>query len=432
MQNNSNHVQVNLNLNVRGIPQSATIRINELSEELKNQGKVVHKFGLGQSPFPVPEPVVEALRLNAYQKDYLPTKGLKALRESVSEYFYRKQGVAYTWEDVLIGPGSKELMFLLQLVYYGDLIIPTPSWVSYAPQAHIIGRHVGWIPTRKENCWRLTPDQLDKYCKDDPERPRILILNYPSNPSGCSFNKKELEALASVAKKYKIILLSDEIYGELDHEGNHISISRFYPEGTIVSSGLSKWCGAGGWRLGIFIFPDSMRWLLNAMTAVASETFTSTSAPIQFAAVRAFKGGIEIERYLSQSRRILKVIGMEIYRKLSKAGVTLPVPTGGFYLFADFSKFKKQLLKKEIYTSQQFCTKLLEDTGVAILPGTVFGRPEEEYTARIAYVDFDGANALAHAEFIPMDKNLNEKFLQDCCGRIIEATDKIILWLNNL
>lgn len=432
MAKNNNHVKVNLNLNVRGIPQSATIRINDLSEELKKQGKTVYKLGLGQSPFPVPETVVEALRLNAYQKDYLPTKGLKALREAVADYYYRTQRVNYNWEDVLIGPGSKELMFLLQLVYYGDLVIPTPSWVSYAPQAHIIGRHVRWLPTKRENCWRLTADQLENLCREDPERPRIVILNYPSNPSGCSLYKDELIELADVARKYKVILLSDEIYGELDHNGDHISISRYYPEGTILSSGLSKWCGAGGWRLGVFLFPDSMRWLQDAMAAVASETFTSTSAPIQYAAVRAFKGGIEIERYLAHSRRILHVIGKYIYGKLKKAGVYLPEPKGGFYLFVDFSKYSKKLNAKGITTSVQFCSKLLEDTGVAILPGVAFGRSEDEFTARLAYVDFDGAHALSKAELIPLDKELSSKFLTDTCGKMIEATDKITKWLKNL
>ena len=429
LMSNNNHVQVNLNLNVRGIPQSATIRINDLSETLKKQGKTIYKLGLGQSPFPVPEPVVEALRLNAYQKDYLPTKGLRTLREAVAEYFYRKQRVNYGWEDVLIGPGSKELMFLLQLTYYGDLVIPTPSWVSYAPQAHIIGRHVRWIPTQRENCWRLSPEQLEDFCKDDPDRPRIVILNYPSNPSGCTLKRNELKELANVARKYKVILLSDEIYGELNHSGKHVSISRYYPEGTILSSGLSKWCGAGGWRLGVFLFPKSMRWLLNAMSAVASETFTSTSAPIQYAAIRAFKGGIEIERYLSHSRRILKAIGNYMYKKFIEADIFVPKPVGGFYMFADFSNYENVLRNKGIITSEQFCAKLLEDTGVAILPGSAFGRPEKEFTARLAYVDFDGATALAQGELIPPDKELSEKFVHETCGKLVEATNNIVGWV---
>jgi len=140
-------------------------------------------------------------------------------------------------------------MFIIQLVYYGDLIIPTPSWVSYAPQAHIIGRHVYWLPTKKENKWLLTPAELERHCRQDPSRPRLLILNYPNNLTGLTYSRDELKELAHVAEKYKVLILSDEIYGELNFNGTHTSIAKYYPEGTIISSGLSKWCGAGGWRL---------------------------------------------------------------------------------------------------------------------------------------------------------------------------------------
>ncbi|HEB96041.1 MAG TPA: aminotransferase class I/II-fold pyridoxal phosphate-dependent enzyme, partial [Sedimenticola thiotaurini] len=139
---------INLNLNVRGLSQSATLAINERCARMHREGKDVYRLGLGQSPFPVAEPVVAELRSNAHQKDYLPVKGLPRLREAVASYHCRQEGVEYSADDVLIGPGSKELMFLVQLVYYGDLVIPTPSWVSYAPQANIIGRHIRWVPTR--------------------------------------------------------------------------------------------------------------------------------------------------------------------------------------------------------------------------------------------------------------------------------------------
>src|SRR5690606_8700719 len=113
---------------------------------------------------------------------------------------------------------------------------------------------------------------LEQLCESDPERPRIVILNYPSNPTGGSVGLEEQRALAEMARRYRVVLLSDEIYGELHFSGAHHSIAALYPEGTIVSSGLSKWCGAGGWRLGTFMFPKAMRWLLEAMSAVASET----------------------------------------------------------------------------------------------------------------------------------------------------------------
>jgi len=421
---------MHLNLNVRGLPLSATLEINELSNELIASGRKVYKLGLGQSPFPVPQPVVDALKANAHQKDYLPVRGLPALQKAVVGYFERTQGLAYQPQNVLVGPGSKELMFILQLAYYGDLVIPTPSWVSYAPQAHIIGRHVRWLPTRAENKWLLTPEDLERFCSGDPSKPRIIILNYPNNPTGYSYSDEQLQALAEVARKYRLILLSDEIYGELRFDGKHRSIARHYPEGTIISSGLSKWCGAGGWRLGTFLVPRALDWLVKGMATVASETFTATSAPIQYAAVRAFSGGPEIEDYLRQSRRLLAALGTRVHATLRDIGLDLAPFDGGFYAFPDFTPLRDRLAGRGIATSAQFCTRLLEETGVAILPGSSFGRPESELTARLAYVDFEGAQALAAVKETEDDRELDDAFLRRHCSRVVTALELLADWLS--
>jgi len=426
---NNRAPHVHLNLNVRGMEQSATLAINDLSNRLRKEGKQVYRLGLGQSPFPVPAPVVEELRTNAWRKDYLPVRGLYELRQAVADYHRRAHHVPRSADNVLIGPGSKELMFLLQLVYYGDLVIPTPAWVSYAPQARIIGRLVHMLPTHQRNCWKLMPEQLEAFCRKDTDRPRIVVLNYPSNPTGCTYTMSELKALAKVAAEHEVVLLSDEIYGELHHRGQHVSVARFYPEGTIISSGLSKWCGAGGWRLGTFTFPASLRWLLDAMATAASETYTSTSAPIQYAAVRAFTGGTTIENYLRYSRRVLSALGRALAQRLSDAGVRVKPPEGAFYLFPDFSPFEARLQAMGISTSSEMCRRLLDDTGVAILPGTEFGRPSDEMTARLAYVDFDGARALSAAETIPLEKPLDNGFLDAHCGGVLAAIDRLTEWL---
>ena len=432
MQNNNSSFDLSLNLNVRGMPLSATLHINELSNKLKQQGKKVYKFGLGQSPFPVPKPVVEELRANAFQKDYLEVKGLKPLREAVADYHSRRNDIQRSAEHVLIGPGSKELMFLLQFVYYGELVIPTPSWVSYAPQAKIIGRQIAWIKTKEKNRWRLLPEELEKICNNDHYKPRIVILNYPSNPTGVTYTCEELEELARVAREHRVILLSDEIYGELNFNGNHCSIARFYPEGTIISGGISKWCGAGGWRLGTFSFPDSLSGLLNGMASVASETFTSTSTPIQYAAIKAFSGGIEIERYLWNARRILKALGTETHSLLTGGGIEAPEPEGAFYLFINFSNYADKLKSKNIFTSLDLTTSLLEETGVALLPGSVFGRPEEEFTARLSYVDFDGARTLAAAETTRPEDSLPEEFINTYCSHIFDGINALVGWVKAL
>ncbi|MFH1570130.1 MAG: aminotransferase class I/II-fold pyridoxal phosphate-dependent enzyme [Gemmatimonadota bacterium] len=421
--------EVHLNLNVRGLGPSATLAINERCLALQRAGREVYRLGLGQSPFPVPSPVVEALRLHAGEKDYLPVRGLPELREAVAGYLRRAQGIHRSAEDVLVGPGSKELMFLVQLVYYGDLVIPTPSWVTYAPQARIIGRQVRWLRTCAANEWMLTPDELEAVCGEDPGRPRLVILNYPDNPTGRTYDLAQLEGLAAVARRYRVVLLSDEIYGELDYRGTHVSIARLYPEGTIVSGGLSKWCGAGGWRLGTFVFPPSLRWLLDAMAAVASETYTSTSAPIQYAAVTAYRGSPAIEAYLQQVRRLLKSLGHWVAWQLRRAGVEVSVPQGGFYVFPDFGSHRQALGRRGVAGGEALCERLLEETGVAMLPGAVFGRPAEELTARISFVDFDGARALEGMAHLDGGRVPGLDFLRQYCGRTLRALELLAGWL---
>lgn len=421
--------EVHLNLNVRGLKQSATLTINELSAQLQREGREIYRLGLGQSPFPIPEIVVEELRLNAHRREFLPANGLNILRETVASYHRYTKGIDCTANEVLVGPGSKELMFILQLVYYGDLVVPTPTWVSYAPQAQIIGRQIRWVPTRPENNWRLTPEELDKICCEDPSRPRLVILNYPSNPTGDTYELNELKEIAKVARTYRVVLLADEVYGELHHRGQHVSIARFYPEGTIVSNGLSKWCGAGGWRLGTFTFPKSLQWLLNGMSVVASQTYTSTSTPIQYAAVRAFQSSPEMDEYLLQARRILRTLGRHLWRRLKAAGVDVLEPKGAFYLFLDFGPLRRRLELRGITTSDQICERLLEETGIALLPGSAFSRPAEELTARIAYVDFDGARAMVAAQAIPPQQELDKVFLETYCGKVITAIEILCDWL---
>jgi aspartate aminotransferase len=417
-----------LNPNVLGLPPSATLAINERSDELISQGRKVFKLGLGQSPFPVPGPVVEALRRAAPEKDYLPVRGLRPLREEVTEFLHRRHGIERARRQVIVGPGSKELIFMTQLAYAGELLVPSPSWVSYAPQARIIGRRVTWLPTKLQNDWKLLPETLDEYCSANPGLPRLLILNYPNNPTGVNCSDAELAALAEVARRHELLVISDEIYADLDHQGRTASIAHHYPEGTVVSTGLSKWCGAGGWRLGLFSFPAELEWLCGAMAAIASETFTSVSAPIQYAAIEAFRGSPEIEHYLESCRAVLRALGSHSAAVLREAGCRLPTVDGAFYLFPDFSTLAAQLAKRGIHDSQDLAEHLLQDTGVATLPGSVFGRPRSELTLRLSYVNFDGEKALAAADAVG---SVDESFIRRYCPDTVEAMRRMAEWASS-
>lgn len=416
--------EVFLNLNVRGMGPSATLAINERSAALRAAGRDVYRLGLGQSPFPVPEHVRESLARNAHQKDYLAVKGLPALREAVVDWVQRTEGLSYSPDNVLVGPGTKELMFLIQLVYYGDLVIPSPSWVSYAPQARIIGRHIHWLRTSPRNGLGVEPEALEELCARDPNRPRLLILNTPSNPTGHCYNAEQLKAIAEVLRKYRVLALSDEIYSGTHYSNEHESLARYYPEGTIISNGLSKWCGAGGWRLGFFVFPEGLSWLANGMAAVASETFTATSAPIQYAAVDALQDLPEMDQYLRHSRAILAALAGYSYRQLSAAGAELQPARGGFYLFPRFESRRDGLSARGVLDGPSFCERLLEETGVAVLPGNNFGRETREMSLRLAVVDFDGASALREAANTAVD----EAFVKQHCSRVTTAIDRMSEW----
>ena len=409
------------NENISSLKASATLAINERSIALQQAGEPIIRLGFGQSPFPVPNLVVEALRQHAHQKDYLPVKGLYTLREAVANYHQRKFSIHCTAEDVLIGPGSKELLFLTQLIYKGTLMLPQPSWVSYAPQAQLSRKQYVYLPTNKGENYMLSPQILEQHCAQLAQGPKILLLNYPSNPTGATLDSTQLMALAEVARKYEILILSDEIYGDTHFTGAHQSIARFYPEGTIISSGLSKWCGAGGWRLGTFVFPEQLRWLLDKMVVVASETFTSTSAPIQYAAVAAYQAHPQIEDYLRKSRAILQIIGEAVHTQLEAHQITCPKPSGGFYLMPDFSFYQNKLTKQGILNSRQLCDFILEELKVALLPLSDFGMPDDFLGCRLSYVDFDGKKAL--------DLLTDTSTPEELAPKVLQGIHHILAWI---
>ena len=406
----------------RNTEPSSTLRINEISNKLLDEGKNVYKFGLGQSPFPVPEILIETLKKNAHQKDYLNVSGLLKLREVVAAYHSKKNLYNYSEDNVIIGPGSKELIFQCQMVTEMPLLLPKPSWVSYEPQAKILKKDVNWIDTSKNTNWHLSANALRDYCKNNKYKYQLLILNSPNNPTGT--NNEDLEELSKICKENNIIVISDEIYTELDFNGNYHSISHFYPEGTIISSGLSKWCGAGGWRLGTLTFPKELKIIHDSVRSLASETFTSVSAPIQYAAVKAYTE--DHSEYLNNSRTILKKVADFVYDQLSEIGIECIRPQGGFYILCDFSKIIKH--NNIINNATTLCEQVLQNTGFAMLPGKNFGIEDEKLITRMAFVDFDGNKALS---FMKDNTSIKDDDFNELFPKINEGILNLKSWLKS-
>ena len=404
--------------NILRLKQSSTLVINEKCKELISQGKKVFQFGFGQSPFPVPEKIVNALKDNAYRKEYLPIQGLEKLRSAISKDLKKKIGVNYPKENIVITPGSKEAMLLLHVAFNGEIILSAPSWVSYEPQA-IIGRNkVHWIQTTRENNWFPTAKQLEKKIKSLKKKNLIFILNSPNNPSGTIC--QNLKELAEVAKKYKIIILSDEIYTDLTFCNKYESISQYYPEKTFISGGLSKWCGAGGWRVGFFAVPDKLSELLENIKTLASESYSTVNSPAQFAAVEAYRG--DYSEYKSKTVNILRSVGNYVYNNLKSNKVLINAPQGAFYLMPEFPNRKYK-------SSTELCETILDETGVAMLPASDFGFKPKKMLTRLCYIDFDGTKFL-NAEI--NGKLLDDKIIEKYAPNVVEGVQKLSNWAKNL
>ena len=405
--------------NILKLKESSTLAINEKSKDLINSGKKIYRFGFGQSPFQIPHKIVEELKLNAHKKEYLPIQGLPELRDKISKYLYKRTGVQYLKENILITPGSKEAMLLMHVTFNGEILTPAPSWVSYEPQAEIGKNKVHWLETSRANNWFPTGKELDnKLKKIGSKKNIILILNSPNNPSGAICTN--LKEIAKIAKKHKLIILSDEIYTDLSFDNNYKSISQFYPEATFISGGLSKWCGAGGWRLGFLAVPDGLKEFMNSLKSLASESYSTVNTPTQFAAVEAYDGNYE--NYRLKVRAILNAVGTYVYKHLKSNKVLINPPQGAFYLMPEFKN-------KKFKTSSELCDVILNETGVAMLPGSDFGFSPKKMLTRLSYTDFDGVefykNILDH-------KSISEELVKMYAPNVVEGTTKLSNWAKNL
>ena len=214
--------------------------------------------------------------------------------------------------------------------------------------------------------------------------------------------------------------MSDEIYSRLTFGEQYKSISNYYPEGTIVSSGLSKWCGAGGWRLGFFAIPNQLKEFKESLKILCSESFTSVSAPIQYAAIEAYKN--DHSDYLSAVKKILSFTGKYVYENLKSNVININEPEGGFYLFPEFTNSK-------FSSSSEMCKDILNKTGVALLPGSDFGLDSSKMLARLSFTDFNGAEFLKNTLG---RKKLDKADLKKYAPNIVDGISALKEWSNSL
>lgn len=382
----------------RSITPSATLATNEAVAKRRADGHETLHLAFGQASFPLPERLREALGSAARNTAYAPVLGLPALRQAIAAYLTRTRQLSVAADQVIVGPGSKPLLYALLHVLDGDLLLPVPSWVSYAPQAGLAGRRVFGVETDADDHHRITPEALAEAmmkARREGADPRVLLVNTPSNPTGGMFAAADAEAIADWVREADVTLISDEIYAELAHGWReHISPARFYPEGSIITGGLSKAFSAGGWRLGYAVVPatGAGNRVAQALLALASEIWSATASPIQEAAVTAFDPSAEIETYLRQSALLHGAVTGALFDTLMRLGIPCPRPAGGFYLYPDFAPWRPTLAARGVTTSQQLAHYLLDEWGIATLPATEFGEHPDALRLRLSTSMLYGAD----------------------------------------
>jgi len=434
----NNNIMLEQHLDTIQIP--ANLRINDQIKKYRKRCASIgcrrpyHHFAFGQSPFSPPKKIIQALKDNAHKHDYVPTAGIPELRVAISNYYNKIFSIKCKPEQIVVSPGSKEMISMILGVLQGAVIIPTPSWVSYLPQAGILKKEVLPIKLTPENNYKLTPAVLEDTIRHHSGSQYILILNNPNNPTGAVYSRTELKELAIICRKHHVIVIADEIYARTSfYFQEFVSMAAIYPEGTIVTGGLSKDRSAGGYRLGLGIFPNDKK-LLNDILILAGSTYSCVASPIQYAALEAFSLNQEIENYIQHCAQIHQAVGHLVSRRLNNIpGIKATVPQGAFYLFVDFNYYFRLFKKIGFDTCADFCEHLIKVEHTALLPGNSLLLPEDDFSVRLSYVDYDGDALLkAWQQNRPVSENEKEQFFEEHCPLLDQGIKNIERYLAQL
>ncbi len=366
------------------IKPSPTLAITAKAKALKAQGVDVVGFGAGEPDFDTPEHIKEAAvkALKEGFTKYTPVPGTDELRQAVADQLARDYGLEYAKEEIIISCGAKHSLYNIAMVLFepGDeVIIPSPYWVTYPAQVYIAEATPVIVETLEENGFKLTPEQLEEAITP---KTKALILNYPSNPTGASYTREELEKLAEVALKHDIWVISDEIYDKIIYDGfQHVPFATLSPEvkaRTLLVNGVSKTYSMTGWRIG---WVAGNKDVVAAMNKLQSQSTSNPTSIAQSAAYAALTGPqdcvAEMVKAFKERRDYI------VQRLNAMEGVSCFNPQGAFYVFPSFAGlYGRRYEERVINNSLDFADYLLNEFKVAIVPGVAFG---EDKGARLSY-----------------------------------------------
>lgn len=370
----------------RDLEPSPTLATNERIRELIKAGKPVVHLAFGEAGLPVHPVLREMLDAAGTRNAYPPVAGTEGARAAAASYF-ASRGIAAGAGSIILSPGSKPMLFALLLALEGDLVLPQPSWVSYAAQAQLARKKVRWIPIPAEAGGVPDPELLREWARKRARQDTTLLVTLPDNPTGAVAGEDLLRAVCEIARENEWWLISDEIYRDLAYDQHSFkSPAELYPERTVVTCGLSKNLALGGWRIGFARFPnhEDGRRLRARVEAIASEVWSAMAGPMQEVAAFALKEPDELRDHVAASRRLHRAVTTALYQRFANRGIKVRPPAGGFYLYPDFAARSGTLAKWGVAGSAELARHLLERYNVAVLPGVAFGDEPDRLTVRLA------------------------------------------------
>ncbi|MBF0405381.1 pyridoxal phosphate-dependent aminotransferase [Candidatus Magnetominusculus xianensis] len=354
---------------------SATLSIDTKAKEMKAAGIDVISFAVGEPDFDTPDNIKAAAikAINEGFTKYTPVGGIPELKNAIAAKLQKDNGLDYKPNEILVSVGAKHSLYNAAQALYSEgdeVIIPAPYWVSYPDQTLLNDAAPVIVETREEDLFVVSPDQLSKAVT---KKTKAIVLNYPSNPTGFTYDRKALEAIAEIAVKNNIYVISDEIYEMLLYDGlKHVSIASIDPEikkRTIVINGFSKSYAMTGWRIG-YAAGDAA--VIKAMENIQSQSTSNPTSISQKAALEAVNGPQDfIPVMLTEFDKRRKYLVAELN---AIDGVSCKMPQGAFYAFANIKAYLgKKSPNMEIADSSAMALYLLEEAAVALVPGSAFG-----------------------------------------------------------
>ena len=372
---------------IANLDESATIKMAQMTRELKRQGRDIIDLSLGEPDFETPEAIREAAKkaIDDGFTHYTPVAGYLDVRESIAAKFKRENGLTYTAEQIVISTGAKQSIInaVLCLVNPGDeVILPAPFWVSYSAMVKLAEGKIVEIPTNIEGDFKITPQQLENAITD---KTKLIIFSSPCNPTGTVYTKDELRALAEVIRKHEnLFVISDEIYEHINFTSAHASIAQFdfLYDRVITVNGLSKAFAMTGWRLGYIGAP---LWIAKACDKIQGQFTSATNSITQRAAIEALNGDLSAADEMKKAfvrRRDL------VYSMLKNiTGLKFNLPQGAFYFFPDVSNyFGKSYNGTIINNADDLAMYLLNEGNISVVTGSAFG---DKKCIRFSYATSD-------------------------------------------